>query len=99
MSEDFSRKVLQLRIACDEVLKSCATPPRLALTLEAIEREAILSALAQFRGKHKPTARQLDIGLRTLGTKVRRYRLGGFMGAEAQKSAAAREERRKEREA
>ena len=94
MTDDLFEKIRAVKTACEAALGAYATPPHLGLTLEVIEREAILSALRKNGGKKSSTARQLDIGLRTLDEKLRRYRLGGFMGADAQKLTWEREKKR-----
>jgi DNA-binding NtrC family response regulator len=44
------------------------------LTLEDIEREAILATLEQNRGHRQKSARALGIGVRTLGMKLKRWK-------------------------
>jgi len=47
-------------------------------TMEAIEREAILSTLERTGGRRAEAAQALGIGLRTLQRKLREYRQSGF---------------------
>ena len=44
------------------------------LTLEDIEREAILATLEVNRGHRQKSARALGIGVRTLGMKLKRWK-------------------------
>ena len=44
------------------------------LTLEDIEREAILATLERNRGHRQKSARALGIGVRTLGMKLKRWK-------------------------
>ena len=41
-------------------------------TLDDIEREVILLTLEKFHGHRRKTAKALDIGLRTLGLKLKK---------------------------
>jgi DNA-binding NtrC family response regulator len=47
--------------------------------LEEIEREAILAALARFDGHRQKTARALQIGVRTLGLKLKKWKQEGLV--------------------
>ena len=49
------------------------------LTLETIERRAILATLERFGGHRDRTARALGIGVRTLGMKLRRWKDAGLV--------------------
>ncbi len=49
------------------------------LTLETIERRAILATLERFGGHRDRTARALGIGVRTLGMKLRRWKDEGLV--------------------
>jgi DNA-binding NtrC family response regulator len=49
-----------------------------SLTLEVVERRAILATLQQFGGHRDRTARALGIGVRTLGMKLRQWKLAGL---------------------
>lgn len=48
------------------------------ITLEQIEREAILAALRHFRGNRTATARALGISARTLTTRIKDYKDCGY---------------------
>jgi len=43
-------------------------------SLRDIEREVIVDVLRRNRGHRQKTARQLDIGLRTLGLKIKQWK-------------------------
>ncbi len=47
--------------------------------LEEIEREAILAALQRFDGHRQKTARALQIGVRTLGLKLKKWKQDGLV--------------------
>ncbi len=49
-----------------------------SMTLEVLERRAILATLQQFGGHRDRTARALGIGVRTLGMKLRQWKLAGL---------------------
>ena len=49
-----------------------------AVTLEVLERRAVLATLQQFGGHRDRTARALGIGVRTLGMKLRQWKLAGL---------------------
>lgn len=49
-----------------------------SVTLEVLERRAILATLQQFGGHRDRTARALGIGVRTLGMKLRQWKLAGL---------------------
>lgn len=49
------------------------------VTLETIERRAILATLERFGGHRDRTARALGIGVRTLGMKLRRWKDAGLV--------------------
>ena len=54
------------------MLPATTTRPQ-GTTLEALERAAILDALAKQGGHRRRAAAQLGIGLRTLDEKLQRY--------------------------
>ena len=55
-----------------------ATPPDgTPLTMDEIERRAILEALAKTGGNRTQAAEMLGIGLRTLQRKIKEYRMAG----------------------
>ncbi|MCH8147383.1 MAG: hypothetical protein IH987_05220 [Planctomycetes bacterium] len=47
------------------------------MTLEEIERHAILSNLKRF-GNHRETAAHLGVGIRTIGLKLKKWRAAGI---------------------
>ena len=49
-----------------------------SMTLEVLERRATLATLQQFGGHRDRTARALGIGVRTLGMKLRQWKLAGL---------------------
>lgn len=49
-----------------------------AMTLEVLERRATLATLQRFGGHRDRTARALGIGVRTLGMKLRQWKLAGL---------------------
>lgn len=49
-----------------------------SVTLEVLERRAILATLQRFGGHRDRTARALGIGVRTLGMKLRQWKLAGL---------------------
>lgn len=60
------------------------TPPAVAcdgqsVTLETIERQAIMATLERFGGHRDRTARALGIGVRTLGMKLRQWKAAGLV--------------------
>ena len=57
------------------LLEPTATAPPTTGTLEALERGAIVAALATHGGNRRAAAQQLGIGLRTLYDKLKRYAL------------------------
>jgi len=58
-------------------------PPGAALTMEEIERRAILDALERTGGNRTQAAEMLGIGLRTLQRKLKDYKLAGQAEPEA----------------
>ena len=50
-----------------------------AVTLETIERQAVLATLERFGGHRDRTARALGIGVRTLGMKLRQWKAAGLV--------------------
>jgi DNA-binding NtrC family response regulator len=64
-------------------LESAASaPPTAALTMDAIERRAILEALDRTGGNRTQAAEALGIGLRTLQRKLKEYKLAGYAESE-----------------
>ena len=51
-------------------------PPGAVITLEQVEKQAILAALARNEGNQTRTASELDIGTATLYRKLKRYGAG-----------------------
>jgi DNA-binding NtrC family response regulator len=49
------------------------------VTLETVERRAILATLERFGGHRDRTARALGIGVRTLGMKLRAWKSAGLV--------------------
>ncbi|NBP52232.1 MAG: hypothetical protein EBU70_13835 [Actinobacteria bacterium] len=49
------------------------------MTLETVERRAILATLERFGGHRDRTARALGIGVRTLGMKLRAWKSAGLV--------------------
>ena len=72
--EQLSRELESLRsrpqadVACDGTV-----------TLETVERRAILATLERFGGHRDRTARALGIGVRTLGMKLRAWKSAGLV--------------------
>ncbi len=74
--EHLSRELESLRarqreepdVACDGTV-----------TLETVERRAILATLERFGGHRDRTARALGIGVRTLGMKLRAWKSAGLV--------------------
>jgi len=65
-----------MRVAAeDPVLLACDG----AVTLETLERRAVLATLERFGGHRDRTARALGIGVRTLGMKLRRWKDDGLV--------------------
>jgi len=61
--------------------KSITPPPGSSLTMDEIERRAILAALERTGGNRTQAAEMLGIGLRTLQRKLKEYKLAGNAGA------------------
>lgn len=68
-----------------EILADAATllpgtpvAPKATLTMDEIERQAILDALGRTGGNRTQAAEMLGIGLRTLQRKLKEYRLAGY---------------------
>jgi len=53
------------------------------ITLEAIERQAVLATLERCGGHRQRTAEALGIGVRTLGMKLRAWKAAGLIPAAA----------------
>lgn len=49
------------------------------VTLETVERRAILATLERFGGHRDRSARALGIGVRTLGMKIRAWKSAGLV--------------------
>lgn len=74
--ERLSRELEQARSAAgDPAALACDGE----VTLETIERKAILATLERFGGHRDRTARALGIGVRTLGMKLRRWKDAGIV--------------------
>jgi DNA-binding NtrC family response regulator len=56
--------------------------PTAGLTMDEIERRAILDALERTRGNRTQAAEMLGIGLRTLQRKLKEYKLAGYAESE-----------------
>ena len=71
--------VVQAAVMADDVIEPQHLPVPVraararAVTLEELEREAILRVLAETRGQQQPAADILGISLRTLGRKLKSY--------------------------
>ncbi len=53
------------------------------ITLEVIERQAVLATLDRFGGHRQRTAQALGIGVRTLGMKLRAWKDAGLVAPSA----------------
>jgi DNA-binding NtrC family response regulator len=74
--EQLTRELERMRVAAeDPVLLACDG----AMTLETLERRAVLATLERFGGHRDRTARALGIGVRTLGMKLRRWKDDGLV--------------------
>lgn len=62
---------------------ACAACDGEAVTLESIERQAVLATLERFGGHRDRTARALGIGVRTLGMKLRQWKAAGLVPGHA----------------
>jgi DNA-binding NtrC family response regulator len=62
---------------------SAAAGGRSSLTMDEIERRAILEALDRTGGNRTQAAEMLGIGLRTLQRKLKEYRLAGYAESES----------------
>ncbi|HEX4824659.1 MAG TPA: sigma-54 dependent transcriptional regulator [Candidatus Polarisedimenticolaceae bacterium] len=60
-----------------------ATPPGAVLTMDEIERRAILAALERTGGNRTQAAEMLGIGLRTLQRKLKEYKVAGYADIES----------------
>lgn len=74
--EQLSRELEQVRGQADAGTRLVCDGE--SLTLEVLERRAILATLQQFGGHRDRTARALGIGVRTLGMKLRQWKLAGL---------------------
>jgi DNA-binding NtrC family response regulator len=62
---------------------AAASAPKAGLTMEEIERRAILDALDGTGGNRTQAAEVLGIGLRTLQRKLKEYKLAGYADSES----------------
>ena len=60
-----------------------ATAPEAVLTMDEIERRAILAALERTGGNRTQAAEMLGIGLRTLQRKLKEYKVAGYADIES----------------
>ncbi len=59
--------------------EAASTAYRAGAVLEEMERDAILRTLSRFHGHRAKTATELGIGLRTLGMKLKKFKMDGVL--------------------